>query len=242
MEARKRIKVERDKRKLSQEDLARIVGISQVAIKKIESGQTVKSKYLPNIAQALGIPLGELDPSIGSDMTDTPQNLDVVPIHNSVVRHDSATTMTNGEQKVSEIIPGTALVGEVRDFPLFGSTHSGRGAMVLSSEPVDWTVRPSTLVKVRDGYGLIYINDDMSPKYESGYTLMVNPHVPPRLRDGCIFRRPPASDGSISFCVKEFVRETHDLWYVKQYSPNKSFALKKSEWPICHVIVGGVFR
>ncbi len=186
--------------------------------------------------------LEDITKSFQNDSQNTRGDLVDDTVIKPVARHDSATTMSGGEQKVPEIIPGNALIGEVRDFPLYGSAHSGKGAMALSSEPVDYTVRPSTLLKVRDGYGVIYIGDDMSPKYESGYTLMVNPHVPPRLKDGCIFRRPPNEDGSVSFCVKEFVRETSDLWYVKQYSPQKSFALKKSEWPISHVIIGGVFR
>lgn len=52
-----RIRDEREKRGWSQADLARRVGVSQVTINKIENGQTVKSKWLPEIMVLLNIPI-----------------------------------------------------------------------------------------------------------------------------------------------------------------------------------------
>src|ERR1700748_120136 len=56
------IKKEREATGWSQDDLAKKVLISQVAIKKIEDGSTRQSKFLPQIAAALDIELGELVP------------------------------------------------------------------------------------------------------------------------------------------------------------------------------------
>lgn len=235
----------------SRSDLAKHLGIRPDAITRMTNHEPGKEARDITFEELLGMNkffgspppgLEEMNKSLQNDSQNTRSDISSDTVIKPVARHESATTMANGEQKVPDVIPGTALIGEVRDFPLYGSAHSGKGAMALTSEPVDLTVRPSTLIRVRDGYGVIYVGDDMSPKYESGYTLMVHPHVPPRLKDGCIFRRPPNEDGSVSFCVREFVRETSELWYVKQYTPQKSFALKKAEWPICHVIIGGVFR
>jgi transcriptional regulator with XRE-family HTH domain len=50
-----RIRAAREKLGWSQADLARRVGISQPAIKKIEAGDTVKSKYLAEVLRAVGI-------------------------------------------------------------------------------------------------------------------------------------------------------------------------------------------
>ena len=47
------IKAERERLRLSQDELARAIGISQVAIAKIETGKTVKSKYIIDIMQYL---------------------------------------------------------------------------------------------------------------------------------------------------------------------------------------------
>ena len=64
MEPRELIREARERRDWSQKDLADRAGVSQVAIVKIESGATVQSKFLPRIAQILGIDLAELDPSL----------------------------------------------------------------------------------------------------------------------------------------------------------------------------------
>lgn len=59
---------------LSQADVARGVGLilgvqgrfTQQSYAAIESGQTQRSRYLPQIAQVLGLGLAELDPSLSS--------------------------------------------------------------------------------------------------------------------------------------------------------------------------------
>lgn len=237
MNAGKRIKVERDRRGWSQTDLAVRAGISQVAIKKIEAGQTRKSKFLPNIAQALDIPLSELDASIMSgDRNPTERNFKLEDEPNLLARQKAAISVSHGEQKVPDIISGTALIGEARDLPVFGTAQAGRGAMALTNEPVDWTTRPSSLLKVRDAYGVIIEGDSMSPAVEAGYTVLVHPHKKPRSGNICIFRS-EAIDASFSMCIKKFERETQDHWHVMQYNPRKTFALKKSEWQTCHVVV-----
>lgn len=59
-----KIKRAREARKWSQRDLGERIGVSQVAIKKIETGETVQSKHLPLIAQTLEIDLSELVPDL----------------------------------------------------------------------------------------------------------------------------------------------------------------------------------
>lgn len=66
MEPREIIREAREKRNWSQKELGDRVGISQVAVMKIESGATVQSKFFPKIAQVLEIDLSKLDPSLNS--------------------------------------------------------------------------------------------------------------------------------------------------------------------------------
>ena len=61
MEAGEVIRTARERMKLSQADLGRKVGISQVAIRKIEAGSTARSKYLPRIVAVLGLNLSDFD-------------------------------------------------------------------------------------------------------------------------------------------------------------------------------------
>ena len=69
MEARQIIENAREAKGWSQKDLADRVGISQVAIQKIETGKTTQSKFLPKIAQVLGIDLATLDQSLSARST-----------------------------------------------------------------------------------------------------------------------------------------------------------------------------
>lgn len=233
----------------SRSSLAKHLGIRNDAVTRMTNHELGKEARDITFEELLGMakffgeaPPGLQDaPAFQNGSKDTRTDLTLPADENLVVGHKVATRVANGEQKVPEFIPGTALIGEVRDFPVFGSAQGGKGAMVLTTEPVDWTVRPSSLLKVRDGYGIIIVGESMSPKFENGDTVMVNPHRPPRSGDSCIFRRHD-DDGSVLICIKELVREAHDLWYVRQYNPKKTFTLKKSEWQVCHSVVGALFR
>lgn len=128
-----------------------------------------------------------------------------------------------------------------RDLPVFGTAQGGsEGALIMSSEAVDYVVRPAPLLRVRDGYGMIVSGDSMSPKIDSGATALVNPHLPPRNGDLCVFRRHD-DDGTVHALIKEIRRHTDDTWYVRQYNPRKDFTLKRAEWQVCHVVIGSYF-
>jgi phage repressor protein C with HTH and peptisase S24 domain len=157
-----------------------------------------------------------------------------------VVIHPRAGIVPHNQQNVPGATPGNHLFGE-RDLPVFGSAEGGDGAILLTNEAVDWVLRPDALLRVKDGYGIIVTGDSMSPEHKSGSTALVNPHLPARAGDTCIFRS-HADDGAVKICIKEFVRQTADAWHVKQHNPPKSLTLKKSEWQVCHVTVGNYFR
>ena len=55
MEMGERIRLAREARGLSQADLAKEIGVSQAAIQKVETGETRKSRFLPDIMAFLGI-------------------------------------------------------------------------------------------------------------------------------------------------------------------------------------------
>jgi phage repressor protein C with HTH and peptisase S24 domain len=224
--------------------LARHLGVRNDAITRMTNLTPGKEDRDITFEDLVGIAsfFGLNPPGMEQVIKDTPVDLPRPSDQTLVARQNADVIMTVGEQqKHSEIIPAAALIGEVRDLPVYGVAQGGKGAMVVSSEAVDWIVRPSSLSRVRDGYGIIVVGDSMSPKIDSGDTVLVNPHRAHRSGDTCIFRN-HADDGTVLICVKELVRETNDLWYVKQHNPKKTFTLKKSQWQVCHVAVGNLFR
>lgn len=105
----------RQERKWSQADLGRRVGISQAAIAKIEAGQTLKSKWLPELTTLLNIPMtgGQPDYAIPQKpetlatlLSNLPQD---VPVKGVVVGGSDADFSFNGS--VAEYVkrpPGLA--------------------------------------------------------------------------------------------------------------------------------------
>jgi DNA-binding XRE family transcriptional regulator len=140
------------------------------------------------------------------------------------------------EAEESVVVPGPALVGD-RDLQVFGSVEGGDGAIVVSSDPIGIIKRPSPLAGVVGGYGVLVVGESMTPLVRPGDTVLINPHLPPRKEDLCLFIYD--QDGDFRATIKEFVSQTKDAWSVKRYSPTvRRIVLKKREWPRCHVVVG----
>jgi len=183
------------------------------------------------LAPALGVDENSLVPGAPE-----PADNGTTVVHRKIAPDLTKVHMSSTRHKEVALTPGAELFGEA-DLPVFGTAQGGRGALIVTDRAVDWVVRPAPLLRVRDGYGMIVSGDSMDPAARAGSTALVNPHLPPRPGDVCIFRS-HADDGTVTVCIKELVRATDDAWYVKQYNPRKSYTLKRSEWQVCHVTVG----
>lgn len=137
------------------------------------------------------------------------------------------------------LVPTAELFGARMDLPIFGTAQGGTdGALILSDRAVDWQARPAVLLRVLDGYGMIVSGDSMSPEHKAGSVALVNPHLPPRIGDSCVFRSGDQPDGTRLALIKEYRGQTETHWKVHQHNPPKDFSLKKSEWQECHRAVG----
>lgn len=201
-------------RELHERDRIRLAGILKVSEDQLRgpSSTLPKREYI------------KVNPSLRESLIADPSNRSKLP---------------ENQQTGPELVPGSLLVGE-RDLPVFGTAQGGSGALIVTGEPVDWVVRPAPLLRVRDGYGMIITGDSMDPVLKSGSTALINPHLPPRLGDLCLFRN-HAEDGATRVAVKEFRGETDTVWKVRQYNPPKDFSFKKSDWQVRHRIVGTYF-
>lgn len=216
------IREAREKRDWSQRELGDKVGVSQVAIMKIEAGTTTRSKFLPRIAQVLGIPLHHLDSSLAQ----------------TGINH-SAQVMAPPRNPQLQTIPNEQLIGR-HDLPVFSIVQGGRGALVLSSEPYTSIARPHILLGLKDAYGVLVKGNSMAREYNEGDIAYVDPHRHPKEGDPCIFQS-HKDDGTVEAILKYLARSpdaSDDLWYVEQTNPPKKFTLKKADWQICHVATG----
>ncbi|WP_061023942.1 S24 family peptidase [Bradyrhizobium sp. CCH5-F6] len=192
------------------------------------------------LAEALGVGEAELKPPSLKEHKNGSNTAAVgLPPRDNLVDLN-ATRVSQLTRDKDLIRPAADLFGAA-DLPVFGTAEGGKGALIVTDQAVDWVVRPEPLLRVRDGYGIIITGDSMSPAHESGSTALVNPHLPPRAGDTCVFRA-HGDDGTVHMCIKKLVRITEDAWHVMQHNPQKSFKLKRSEWQECHVTVGNYSR
>lgn len=215
MEPGDRIKETRERRKWSQAELGRKVGISQVAIKKIESGETQNSRFLPRIAAILELPLGELDPK-------------------------SAPGFAEGS---TPFIPGSQLTGR-RDFPIHASAEGGPGQIIVDSDPVDWVPRPAPVLHVRDSYGLLITGTSMEPEYRQGDTAIVNPHLPVIGDEVYVFYSETEGEAkaTIKHLRRATQDVWHVTQWNPPDGTKREFTLPRREWRWAHRVLGKYSR
>ena len=225
METGNLIKTERVRRGWSQAELAKRVGISQPAIRKIESGITDKSKHLARIAQELEIPLSTLDPSLTRQL-------------DNIVNQPSKISPPQRNPTL-QLVPSAELIGEV-DLPVFSIVQGGRGALVLENEPFTHTARPRRLAGKKHVYGVLVRGDSMAREYNENDIAYVDPNLHPKKGDPCVFQG-TREDGTVEAILKYLERSpdaSESLYYVSQSNPPKKFTIKKADWQKCHVAVG----
>jgi len=212
MEPGEAIRFARERKGWSQADLARRVGCTQVAIKKIESGETRQSKYLPRIASELGLDVADLDPDADK----------------------------RGRANLSDAVPIEQLVRRAADFPVYAAAEGGPGEIIVGSDPVDWQPRPQRLANVRDAYGLYIIGESMVPEYRPGDVALINPALPQIGGEVYIFYADRAGEARAT--IKHLRRATTDKWLVSQHNKPRDFELSRKEWQWAHRVIGKYSR
>ncbi|MBM3645822.1 MAG: S24 family peptidase [Alphaproteobacteria bacterium] len=146
-------------------------------------------------------------------------------------------------------LPGGVYRGEMRgvaalraqqeraDLPVYASAEGGNGAIIITSEPIDFVRRPEPLAAVKDGFGCYVIGDSMSPAYEQGDLLLVHPGKPVKPGDDCVFLK-EAVDGARQGLVKRLLKISGDKWRVRQFNPARDFDLDRGQWQKAQLVVG----
>lgn len=139
----------------------------------------------------------------------------------------------------ARLVPGEQLVGE-RDLPVYSSAEGGGGALILSTDPIEWVKRPAPLVNVRGGYGIYIVGESMVPRFNPGEIALVHPHLPFRAGVDVVLYHGDVHDHHA--IVKHLRGASGSVWRLRQWNPadgeSQDFELNRGEWTVCHVIVG----
>ncbi len=139
-----------------------------------------------------------------------------------------------------DIIPRRALLPEVArsKMPVYAAAEGGPGEIIISTDAIEYTAWPQPLEHIKEGYGILLTGDSMIPAYRAGDTALVNPKLPPMPGEDHVFYAADPMTGNALATIKTLRRATTGEWEVKQYNPNRDFALPRDAWTICHRVVG----
>lgn len=116
------------------------------------------------------------------------------------------------------------------DLPVWAAVEGGEdGAIIITSEPIDYIWRPDDMIRTRDGWAFYVIGSSMSPAIDHGDLVVVNPAKPIKGGVDCVFVH-EQEDGTLLGMVKRLVRANSDRWTVKQFEPAKQFDLSRKKW------------
>lgn len=198
---------------LTQGALSLKAGVPQSLISELENGKRKSTTFLPELAQALGVPIRELDPRF------------------EAVSQDGALNYR----------PPPQFIGQ-RDLPVYSAAEGGPGEMVVSTDPVEIVPRPWFMNEVKDGYAVLITGESMVPAYRPGEMAIVNPRLPPTRNQDTIFVAKSEERGEFRATIKHLLRWSTKDWLVEQYNPPegqlKEFALDKRVWGEALRVVG----
>ena len=104
--------------------------------------------------------------------------------------------------------------------------------MFMEDGPVDYVPRPYVLERVKGAYAIYMVGDSMSPRYEPGFTLYINPFKPPRPGRGVVIYKK-----NNAVLVKLFKTATRSELVVEQLNPRRELRIPRSEIDHVHLIV-----
>lgn len=140
---------------------------------------------------------------------------------NAAFRFDPAPPPTSIELDLDKqtddgALPRVAVRGAVQ-----GGPH---GAFQWTSDDIDYVKRPTRLAAMRDVYALYVQGDSMSPRFEPGELLFVNPHRDPRPGDDVVVQF-LAENNEVAAMVKRYVRRSPEMLTLSQFNPPRDIYL-----------------
>lgn len=215
------IRKARTQKRISQERLGELTGVSRSAVSQWESNTTEpdSAERLEIIAEVLGVDLAELVRAGG------PQKV--------TGKSRSGTVAST----VVSLTPPALLVWRAVPYP------AGRlGGFVILREKEGEVPRPLHLIHQTKAFAFKVLGDENSPVYKPRDTLLVDPDTAAIAGDDCLFADGIENpQGSVAM-VGYFARSTPTLWIITQYGVEGEIELPKVEYPHAWPIVGRYHR
>lgn len=207
--------------------LARALGVDPARVTEMIKGtRRIQFDELQPMAAYLEVSVEEL--MSGRGLPGSTRIIDVELVANDAGREAKATYP---ESQISY----PAIPAGPPDIPVWASAQAGdEGAIVLVPDPIDYIRRSERMLSVRNPFAFNVLGASMSPAIEHGNLVVINPSVPAKPGDDCVFIHEGA-DGMLAL-VKRFLRPGADHWRVRQFNEPKDFEISRRKWSRVHVI------
>lgn len=160
---------------LNETELARLTGHSQQAINFIASGKTTNPRNLAKIASALEVTEAWL--RYGSE-NGTPAGSQP-----PMITGGSFPDRRAARSSAAEAHQGFAMPADLNDLPVYGVPAGMDGIELDLSDPVAFTGRPPMLYGNKRGFAVYMNGESMSPRFDHGEMLWIDPVQPPQIGD-----------------------------------------------------------
>jgi len=175
------IKRLRESAELSQPALAKKAGVSQQLISQLENGKNLTTKYLPQIARALDVQMGQIDPAYRSAAS--PPAAGQVPLRGYIGAGGTVEALSFGDDETvdapAESTPET-IAAKVRGDSMYPLLRDGWLIYWSQLLPPDAMLNDIVVVQLEDER--IMVKTIMRGSAEGLWNLIsVNPNNPPLL-------------------------------------------------------------
>lgn len=223
-----RLRLARENKNLSQQEVASRAGISQPTYYKIESGKTKRTTYLHELAQVLGVDpqwlaTGEGEMTSKLTIDELRQKIKVIENRQSEVEPSNFLSVNKPTPIISWIAAG--------------SWH-GSDVVEWLDEDTEYLPRPANLST--DGFCLRVRSVSMMPEFKPGEVIFVEPNFGVwelKNADLVVVRE----NGNHEATFKQLIMgETSEDMYLKPLNPewHEQKMTPKSEWELVGKVVG----
>ena len=217
----------REKRGLSQAELAERANTSQPQIKRLESGER---KLTKEWAERLAGPLQSTAEQILFGDDATAASSDVVNPNQAapqiVIPHDLPNATIRGKVE-----------GLGRKIPVFGQAVGGLDGEFLMNGTILYEVMaPPSISHIRDAYAVLVSGESMAPRYEDGEVCFIDPKQRVTKGDYVIAQIRLDEHGPPLAYVKRFVRHNSAELVLDQFNPPKELRFSAQNVESVHFI------
>lgn len=197
--------------------LAHVLGIDPARISEIIGGRrNVQMAEIPLMAEMLEMSTSQLVALLAPKRSNAAVSLKIADL--------PASTETDGA--FARIAEPSPMIELLRNLPILGTSVFGEnGAFSLKDDIVDYGERIPSLIHAKNAYGLYMQGDSMSPRFEEGWLLQVNPNRPTRPGDSVVLRVKDQHSSVVAY-VKTLVSRDASALKARQFYPERIL-----EWP-----------